>query len=360
MAWKFKPARAETILQSVEFSVGRQGSITPTAHFNPVYLAGAKISRATLHNFDEIERLGIMVGDSIVVERSGEVIPKVVDVLKQKRPAGAKPVIPPEICPVCGSGVVQTMGEVAYRCVNSSCPAQIKGGIRHFVSRNAFNIEGLGEEIVNRLYELGFIKNFSDLFNLKNRREELIELERFGEKSVDNLLNSIDKSKRIDYWRFLNSLGIGFVGEETARLLSMNFQPVEKLEETGEEELIRIDGIGEAVAESIHSYFLNNENRILIQSLVRSGIEIHYPKISSSVESAISGKRVVFTGRADGFSREEFSELVRTNGGIPSDSVSKNTDFLVAGENAGSKLEKARELGIKIITDKEFLDMLKK
>ncbi len=359
VAWKFKPEFAETVLRNVEFSVGRQGTITPTALFDPVYLAGAKITRATLHNFDEIKRLDLMVGDTIIVERSGEVIPKVIEVRKDKRPSSAKPILPPEECPVCRSKVLQSEGEVAYRCVNISCPAQVKGGIRHFVSRNAFDIEGLGEEIVNRFYELGYISNFSDIFKLDERKDELMNLERFGKKSVENLIQSIENSKKIEYWKFINALGIAYVGEETSRILAEGFNPLQKLMEAGIDDLLKKEGIGEVVASSIYGFFRNEDNIRLIQSLMKTGINIQYPEPVNEISSPIKGKRIVFTGKAEGFTREEFGELVRKFGGLPSDSVSGNTDFLVAGENPGSKLEKARQFGVKILTDKEFLELLK-
>jgi DNA ligase (NAD+) len=357
IAWKFKPARATTVLKEVEFSVGRQGTITPTAIFEPVFLAGAKISRATLHNFDEIERLDVRIGDTILVERSGEVIPKVIGVLKEKRPLNARVIKPPENCPVCGSKIFKLPDRVAYRCINSSCPAIVKGALKHFVSRNAFNIEGLGEELIERFYELGFLKNFVDIFKLKDKKDELLNLERFGEKSVGNLLSSIENSKNIEYFRFIYALGIPFVGEETARLLAKNFSPIERLFNVKASELLNVYGIGEIMAESIQQYFNNQENIKLIKDLLNCGINIKYES-EEVVSSVISGKRIVFTGKAANFTREEFSEIVRKYGGIPSDSVSKNTDILVVGENPGSKLQKAKSLGVKIMSEEEFLNFI--
>jgi len=359
IAWKFKPARAETILRHVEFSVGRQGTITPTAVFDPIYLAGARISRATLHNFDEIKRLDVRIGDSIIVERSGEVIPKVVEVIKEKR-KNAIPIEPPEFCPVCHEKVVQYKGEVAYRCVNLNCPALVKGRLIHFVSRNAFNIEGIGEEIINRFYELGFLKKFSDFFTLKNRKEELLKLERFGEKSINNLLESIEKSKKIEFWRFINALGIDYVGEETSRLLAENFKKIEDFFNADVSDFLQIYGIGEVVAESIDSFFKSPSNISLIREMLTLGVEIIYSEKNEKLNSAISGKKIVFTGKAEHFSREKFMDLVRKYGGIPSDSISKKVDILVVGEDPGSKLEKAKELGIKTVSESEFLKMLEK
>jgi len=360
IAWKFKPAVAETVLRNVEFSVGRQGTITPTAEFDTVTLAGARISRATLHNFDEINRLDLRIGDTIVVERSGEVIPKVISVVKEKR-SGGKRIEPPEKCPVCYSRIVKYGEEVALRCVNPECPALIKGKLRHFVSRNCFNIEGLGEEIIGRFFESGFLKKYSDIFHLKEKRDSLLDLERFGEKSIDNLLRSVDLSKDVEYWRFINALGIDFVGEESSRLLAQNFYPLEKLMNSAESELMRVQGVGEVIAKSVYSYFHDSKNREIIMEIMDSGVVIKYTTIEKIVkDSPINGKRIVFTGRADNFTREEFTSLVRRYGGIPSESVSKNTDYVVAGDSPGSKMDKAISLGIKVISEKEFMDLVNK
>lgn len=358
IAWKFKPAVAETVLRSVEFSVGRMRTITPTALFDPVILAGARISRATLHNFDEVARLGVMIGDTIRVERSGEVIPKVVGVVTDKRPAGAKPILPPTECPVCGGPVEKVEGEVAYRCANPDCSALAAEEIKHFVSRNAFDIEGIGEEIVYRFFDLGLVRTFADIFHLKDRRAELLQLDRFGEKSVENLFASIESSRRIDYWRFINSLSVKLVGEQTARVLASIFQPLDRLMSAAVEELTEAEGVGEVVAASIVEYFADPVKRKRVEDLIAAGVEIVYPETAAKVESAISGMRIVFTGKAEGFTREEFEELVRKNGGSPSDSVSSKTDLVVAGENAGSKLDKAKSLGVKVATPEEFLAML--
>ncbi|MGA2141704.1 MAG: NAD-dependent DNA ligase LigA [Brevinematales bacterium] len=360
IAWKFKPAMASTVLRNVEFSVGRQGTITPTAVFDTVTLAGAKISRATLHNFDEIDRLGIMIGDTIIVERSGEVIPKVISVDLSKRITGKK-IEPPQTCPACSSRVVRYGAEVAFRCANPECPAQITGKLRHFVSRNCYNIEGLGEEIIGRFFELGFLKTYADIFRLAGRRQAILELERFGEKSVLKLLRSIELSKNVEYWRFINALGIDYVGEESSRLLAAHFYPLEVLMEAGEEDLMKVQGVGGIIAKSLSDYFKNHGNRVIIHEIIESGVVIIYPDQDRERirESAITGKKVVFTGRAESFTREEFSALVRQNGGIPSDSVSRSADYLVAGENPGSKLDRARALGVKILDENEFLELLK-
>lgn len=358
IAWKFKPARAFTILRKVDYSVGRQGTITPTALFDSVYLAGAKISRATLHNFDEIQRLGLKVGDTIEVERSGEVIPKVVGVDLTKRPHDASEIKAPEHCPVCGSKAVRVQDEVAYRCTNAQCPALLKGAIRHFVSRNAFNIEGMGEEIIGRFFDLGLIRSYADIFLLHERREELVNLERFGEKSVENLIQAVEKARTVDYWRFINALGIDSVGEETSRLLADKFQPLERLIEASTEDFQAVHGIGEVVGACIAGFFSDESRKAQVLELLARGVNIVYPQAVKTVESKITGLKIVFTGKAEGFSRDEFFDLVRKYGGTPSDTVSKQVDLLVVGESAGSKLDKAKKLGIKVISDREFLDMI--
>jgi DNA ligase (NAD+) len=300
-----------------------------------------------------------MIGDTIRVERSGEVIPKVTGVIKEKR-GKATPIEIPDICPVCGSKLERNPGEVAVRCINQECPALIKGKISHFVSRNAFDIEGMGEEIVGKFFERGFIKDFSDIFHLGEKRTTLLELEGFGEKSVDNLLNSIGKSRNIEYWRFVNSLGIDYVGEESSRLIALHFAPLEILMKQNIEDLMKVQGIGMVIAESIYKYFHDQTNRSVIDKMLAAGVNITYERQADAVlKSEITGKKVVFTGKGLKFSREEFTSLVRKYGGIPSDSVSKNTDFLVAGENPGSKLDKAKKLGVKLLSENEFLELLK-
>lgn len=360
IAWKFKPPTAETVLREVEYSVGRLGTITPTAIFDTVLLGGARISRATLHNFDEVARLNVMIGDTIVVERSGEVIPKVVAVNKDKRPADSKPIEPPITCPVCDSPVEKGENEVAYYCTNPQCDALIREEIIHFVSRQCFDIEGMGDEIVARFLELEYISNFADIFRLNDKKSDMLTLERFGEKSVENLLAAIEKAKTIDYWRFINALGIKFVGEQTARLLAEEFIPLDSLKSATVESLIAIDGIGEVMAESIVVYFANEKNNTIIDDMISFGVSITYPEKIEATDSVIAGKRIVFTGKADDFTREEFKELVRRYGGNPSDSVSKKTDIVVAGENAGSKLDKAKKLGVVVMSPSEFMEMLGK
>ncbi len=360
IAYKFKPMVAHTRLTAVEFSVGRSGVITPTAVFEPVLLSGARISRATLHNFDETERLDLHIGDSIAVERSGDVIPKIVSVDPAQRPTPAEKVVPPTHCPECGSAVYRDPEEVAYRCANPQCPGVQRERIQYFVSKPCFDIEGLGAEITARLLDLGYLKGPADIFRLHQHKQELLQLDRFGTRSVDNLLESIDKARHVEYWRFINSLGIRYVGQETARLLARSFIPVEKFMTVDQGALINIEQVGETVAGSILEYWSDETHQTAVRDMLSYGVEIIYPVIKDFSDSPIRGMKIVFTGKAENLSREEFKDLVRDMGGSPTESVSKTTDLVVAGENAGSKLTKAKELGVKIISPEEFLDMLGK
>ncbi len=365
IAWKFKPLLATTILRTVEFSVGRLGAITPTAVFDPVLLGGARISRASLHNFDEIRRLDIRIGDTIKVERSGEVIPKVVSVITSARPSETSEILPPKICPSCKRLVVQPEGEVAYRCLNNDCPAQLKERFKHFVSRNAFDIEGLGEEIIVRFIDLHYLKRLSDIFRLKEHKESLTKLEGFGKKSISNLLTAIEKSKNIEYRKFINALGIRYVGEQTAHLLANHFSPIDKLLEAPLESLLSLDGIGETVAHSIINTLAIDANHDLIQDLCSLGVDIQYHSNRAQIEerehsdNPFSGKSIVFSGKSEYFTREEFKKLAYSLGSKVVSSVSKKTDFLILGENPGSKLQKARELNVPILTDHEFINQVK-
>ncbi len=358
IAYKFKPMTGTTVLREVEFSVGRTGVITPTAIFDPVTLSGARISRATLHNFDEIRRLDLHLGDTILVERSGDVIPKITGVLAEKRITGSTLIAPPLECPDCGSAVQQMEGEVAYKCSNTSCPGVQREIIQYFVSKSAFDIEGLGQEISARLLDLGYLHDVLDIFRLHEFKEQLLALDRFGEKSVENLLSNIERSKKIEYWRFINSLGIKYVGQETARLLARHFNPVEKLLTVTEAQLVAIDGIGDTVARGILEYWAEDKNCHRVWKMLDLGVDLQYPQSIDAEDSPIRGWKIVFTGKAENLSRDEFKELVRSRGANPGDSVSSNTDLVVAGENAGSKLAKARKLGIRIMSPDEFLSFL--
>ncbi len=356
VAYKFPPRQAVTRLEEVEWSVGRTGALTPIAHLEPVRLSGVTVRRASLHNEDEIRRLGVMVGDTVVVERAGDVIPDIVRVLIEKRTGDEKEIKLPSKCPVCGSEVVRPEGEVVARCTNLSCPAQVQGRVQHFASRNCMDIEGLGDKNVKLLIEKGFIKDPADIYLMAERREELVALEGFGKKSVDNLLGAIEESKTRPLRRRLNALGIRHVGEHVAHVLAGHFGSVEKLMAALREELEAIDEVGPVVAQSLRDFFANESNRKLISRLREAGVEFA-PEMQAEARagSLFAGKAVVFTGAMEHISRQEAQELVRKLGGKPSGSVSKKTDLVVAGKDPGSKYDKAVSLGIEIIDEAEFL-----
>lgn len=358
-AYKFRAKKAETILESVSWQVGRTGAITPVANLKPVKLAGSTISRATLHNIDEIERKDIRIGDIVVVEKSGDVIPKITEVLFEKRNNNNQKILPPNNCPVCGSKVVREFGEAAIYCENVSCPAQIKGRLEHFASRNAMNIEGLGESIIDLFVDKGYLKSPADIYELKNKREELIRLDRFGEKSVSNLLASIEKSKYTNFDKVLYALGIRHVGEALAKKLANHFENIDNLMKANYEELLVIEDVGEKVAESVLSFFSNAQNKELIEKLKVHGLKFKIEKETKKISNSLEGKTFLFTGALSSMARSKAEELVEKNGGKILSGVSKNLDYLVVGAKPGSKLEKAQKLGIKIITEDEFLNMLK-
>lgn len=354
IAWKFKPEQGITKLKNVVFQVGRTGVITPVAELEPVRIKGATISRVSLHNFDEIKRLNIMIGDKVVVERSGDVIPYIVKVIEEERTGEEKPILPPETCPECGSKVVKFEGEVAYRCINNSCPAQLIEKLRYVVSKGKFDIQGLGDEIIQKLFEQGYVRDIADIFSLNAKK---LFLAGVGEKNSLKIEKAINNSKTIEYDRFITALGIRYVGEQTARLLAENFQPIEKLINAKPEELTKIEGIGEVVANSIVSFFKNEQNVKTIKKMLELGVKIIYPQ---KEESSLLGKTIVITGTLKNFSRDEIKRILTTLGCNVSESVSSKTDYLLLGENPGSKYDKAKELGTKIITEEELLKMLNK
>lgn len=354
VAYKFKANQATTQIQKIEVQVGRTGALTPVAHLRPVEIGGVIVKRATLHNQEEIQRKDIRIGDTVVVERAGDVIPEVVKVVESKRTGTEVPFVMPDKCPVCGTKVVKKEGEVILRCPNPNCPAQSRQYLRHFVSRSAMNIEGLGQKILDQMVEKGIIKDPADLYTLKV--EDLLNLERMGPKLAQNIVDAIQKSKKTSFARFLYALGIRYVGEHTAQLLANRFKDIYELMEADEEELMAIEGIGPQVAESIVSYFSEENNRDLVERLLENGVQIEYQAQEASGE--IAGKVFVITGSLRGMTREEAKRLIQAKGGVFGSSVSKSTDYLVVGESPGSKLEKARALGIKIIGEEEFMRLL--
>ncbi len=353
IAFKYPAEQATTTVNNVLFSVGRSGVITPVAQVEPVSCAGVVISNATLHNFDEIKRLGLRIGDKIILERAGEVIPKVIKVAEH---CGSRDIIPPSQCPSCGRPVYKADGEVGYYCVNPSCPAQIKGRILHYASRGAMDIEGMGDVVVDELVERQFVSNFTDLYNLNFFH--LLSLENFKEKKSQNLLDGLEASKKRPLSRLLFALGIAFVGAKTAETLADYFHNLDNLMNATPEDLQKIPDVGAAVSQSVYDFFHDPAAREQIEQLRQIGLNFTQPEkqVSSRV---LEGKTVVFTGELEGMTRTQAEQLARQHGAKTSGSVSAKTSFVVAAKAAGSKLKKAQELGVKILTPEEFFEMIK-
>ncbi len=357
VAFKFKARQAFTRINKIIWQVGRIGTLTPVADLEPVFLSGSTISRATLHNFDEIKRKDIREGDKVVIEKGGDVIPKVVSVVLNERDKNSKPVKPPENCPVCGSSLFKPDSEVAYYCENSECSAQVKGRIEHFAARGAMDIEGLGEALINLFVEMGFLKTYADIYDLKEKRKELINFKRLGEKSVDNLLSSIEKSKKQPFAKVLFALGIRYVGAGAAKKLADNLNSIDNLINASEEKISSIHEIGPSISGSVKKFFSNKNNLHIIERLKKHGLQ--FSGVAKIKENTLfSGKTFVLTGTLSGFSREEAGEKIVNLGGKVTSKVSKNTDFVLVGENPGSKLSKAEKFGIKTINEKEFIKLL--
>jgi DNA ligase (NAD+) len=358
VAFKFKAKQEFTYINKINWQVGRTGTVTPVAELEPVFLAGSTISRATLHNFDEIKRKDIREGDKVVIEKGGDVIPKVVSVVLSERKKKLKPTKPPDKCPVCKTPLFKPEGEVAYYCQNIECPAQIKGKLEHFASRGAMDIEGLGEALIDLFVENKFLKTYDDIYDLGKRREELISIERLGEKSVDNLLEAIEESKRKTFDKVLFAIGIRYVGSGAAKKLAEHFGSIDSLISAGEEEISAIHEIGESISKSVHEFFSNKSNLKIIDRLRKHGLKFSLEK--KRVKNTIfTDKTFVITGTLAEYSREEASEIITNLGGKVTSSVSSKTDFLICGGNAGSKLAKAEKLGVKIIKDDEFVKLIK-
>ena len=355
IAGKFKAQQEVTQIIDIEASVGRTGAITPVAHLKPVQIGGVTVSHATLHNQDEIDRKDIRIGDWVVVQRAGDVIPQVVKVITERRTGNEKRYSIPANCPVCGTPVVREEDEAKHRCPNINCPAQIKASIEHFASKRAMNIEGLGEKLIEQLVDSGLIKNVADIYSL--RKEQLLTLERMGEKSAQNLLDAIAASQNVSLARFIYALGIRNVGEHMAKVLAKAFGSLERLSQASEEELMAIEGVGPIVARSVRNFFNAESNRQTIEKLLSSGIRIS-TEPDYKQKGEIAGKTFVFTGTLANFTREEAQALVEKYGGKSASSVSKKTDYVVVGENAGSKAETARQLGVKILNEAEFLELI--
>ena len=359
IAYKFKAKEKITKINSITLQVGRTGTITPVAELEPVFLAGSTISRATLHNFEEIKRKDIREKDFVKIEKGGDVIPKVTEVVLEKRNKSSVPFPEPEHCPVCNTKLEKPEEEVYVYCPNYFCPAQIQGRIEHFVHRDAMEIEGLGTSIVAVLLDKGLIKDFADIYTLKDKRKELLAIDKFGEKSVDNILSAIEKSKEKPFEKVLFAVGIKQIGERTAKLIAKHFGSLENLSNATEEEIDDIYEIGPSIAKSLVMFFKDRKSKELISKLVKAGLKF---ELDSSEKTKLNdkfiGKIFVLTGTLTKFTRNQASDLIEKLGGRTTFSVSKKTDFVLAGEEAGSKLDKAKKLGVTILTEDEFEKML--
>ncbi len=358
IAFKFAARKATTRLKGITLQVGRVGTITPVAELEPVFVGGSTVSRATLHNEDYIRELDIRVGDAVVVEKGGDVIPKVSAVLAEQRRAGNKRFVMPKACPVCGSNIFRPPEEANYYCENSECPAQVKGRIEHFAHRGAMDIEGLGEAIVDRLVGLGLVRNFTDLYALTGKKKQLVALDRWGEKSVENLLNAIEESKKKPFARVLFAMGIRHVGAGVARLVVVHFPSIDSIMDASKEELEQVQGIGPRIAESIVRFFAESHNRKIVRKLREAKVQLEEKQKRGAGNSSLTGKTFVLTGTLAGFSREEAKQKIEELGGKVTSSVSKKTDYVVVGEEAGSKLDKANELGIRTLDEAAFTRLI--
>ncbi len=357
IAYKWEKYEATTRLEEIEVQVGKTGALTPVAHLAPVEIAGTSVSRASLHNRDEIERLGLRIGDWVVVEKAGKIIPHVVRVEEHRRDGSEQPFEFPSHCPACGAEAVQDEGGVRIRCPSPACPAQLREWLRFFASRGAMDIEGLGAKLVEQLTESGLVKSLPDIYRLRDRREELLALDRMGDKSADGLLKGIEDSKSRSLWRLLVGLNIRHVGTRTAQILADRFGTLDEIMQQSEEQLATVDEVGEVIAKSIHEELYSESGRQLIEELRGFGLNFGEPipeRPADAEARKLEGLTIVVTGTLTKFSRDQIKELIHQHGGKPSDSVSKKTSFVVAGENAGSKLTKAQQLGVPVLTETDF------
>ena len=356
IAFKFSTEQAVTQLKDIKWQVGRTGTLTPVAFLDPIQLMGTTVSRATLHNMDEIQRLDIRIGDEVVVEKGGDIIPKILRV--NKHAANSKPYPVPQACPVCHSSLIQSEGEVALICGNVRCPAQVAGKIEHFASRRAMDIEGLGDKIVDLLLRHNLINDYGDLYFLK--AEDIAELERMGEKSAENIIQAIEQSKNQALEKLVFALGIRFVGEGAARLLTNHFSSIDSIMSATFDEIDEIDGIGEKTAESVIQFFQDKENLKVIEKLRKAGLKFQEKKKEqkTQIDERFINRTFVFTGKMNHFTRDEAKQAAEERGAIVTSSVSKNTDYVVVGDEPGSKFKKAQQLDVRILSEQEFLEML--
>ena len=357
IAYKFPAERKETKLLDIVVEVGRTGTITPTAVLEPIRLAGTTVSRATLHNEDYINEKDIKINDTVLVQKAGDIIPQVVEVIKEKRTGEEMEFKMPEECPVCGEPTVRLEGEAAVKCINISCPAQIRRGIIHFASREAMDIDGLGESIITLLLKQGLIKDISDLYYLK--KEQISVLERMGDKSATNLINAINKSKENDLWRFINGLGIKLIGTKAAKILASEFKDLDKLMSATEQELINLEEFGQTMADSVVEFFKEEKNISVIEKLKEAGVNTKLIESDDAdIPKIFEKMKIVLTGTLPTLKRNDAKEMIEKRGGKATSSVSKSTSFVLAGEEAGSKLTKANDLGIKVIDEEKFLQLI--
>jgi DNA ligase (NAD+) len=357
IAYKFERYEGMSRIEEITVQVGKTGTLTPVAHLSPVEIAGTTVSRASLHNRDELHRLGVKIGDWVVVEKAGKIIPHVVRVEEHRRDGSEREFHFPNKCPECHTSVVQDEGGVYIRCPNPNCPAQLREGLRFFASRGALDIEGLGIKLIEQLTDQGLIRSFADVYRLKDRRDELINLERMGEKSVDNLLEGIEASKARPLWRLLTGLTIRHVGARTAQILTDEFGTLDEILNQSAEQLAAVNEIGPVIAQSVYDYFHSPIGESIVAELRELGLNFGSP-VTRKAAGKLAGKTIVVTGTLQKFSRDEIKELIHAHGGKPAGSVSKQTDYVVAGEKAGTKLDKAKELGVPVLSEDEFVKLI--
>ena len=356
IAYKFPAERKKSKILDIEVEVGRTGTITPTAILEPVRLAGTSVSRATLHNEDFIREKDIKLFDHVIVQKAGDIIPQIVEVVKEDRTGDEKDFVMPSVCPECGEPTVRLEGEAAVKCINISCPAQIRRGMIHFVSREAMDIDGMGESIITLFLKEGLIKDVSDIYYLK--KEQIVPLERMGEKSADNLIKAIEKSKSNDLWRLINGLGIRFVGVKGAKILASNFSSLDEIMNADVERLQQLEEFGSFMSESVVKFFREEQNLAVIQKLKEAGVNTEAGEDKSEgIPQLFEGMKIVLTGTLPTLKRNQAKEIIELRGGKATSSVSKSTTFVLAGEEAGSKLTKANDLGIKVIDEEMFLKL---
>lgn len=354
ISYKFAAEQAETTVESIDVQVGKSGILTPVTNLKPVLLAGTTVKRASLHNFDMLAKLDVRCGDTVVIEKAGEIIPQVMEVKRELRPAGTKPFTLPQECPICGSAVAKDKEGVYIRCLNPDCSGQLKERLKYFAGRGQMDIENLGTALIEQLVETGLVKNFADLYKLQ--KDDLVDLERMAEKSAANVIKAIEASKTRPLWRFITALGIRHIGGQSAQILAEHFGSLGALMEAMEQELAEIDQIGPTMAKSVCEYFQDSKNKRVIDELLAAGIKPEQPTTRRS--DKLAGKTIVVTGTLENFTRQQIEQAIRQAGAKSSSSVSKKTDFVLAGDNPGSKLDKAKKLGVKVIDEQQFLELL--